>query len=108
MPSSEDVITRIIDIDTKAEDVKIKAIDDAGKLKLDFSKKMEAELNALEIRITEKRKQINEISEKSRNSEIEKVRKDFAVIADSIKNTGNDKIDKVVDIVLSRIKGSTE
>jgi hypothetical protein len=108
MPSSEDVITRIIDIDTMAEDVKIKAIDDVGKLKLDFSKKMEADLNALEIRISEKRKQINEISEKTRISEIEKVRKDFAVIADSIKNTNDDKIDKVVDIVLSRIKGTSE
>lgn len=108
MPSSEDVITRIIDIDTRAEDVKTKAIDDVGKLKLDFSKKMDDELKSLEIRISEKCKQINETSEKTRYSEIEKVRKEFSVIADSIKNTGDDKIDKVVDIVLSRIKGTSE
>jgi|SRR3989339_650785 len=108
MHSSEDVISKIIDIDSRAEGLKNKAKEDIEVIKSDLAKKKEQELKALEKRIADKNKQINDAAENMRNSEVEKIREEFFKITDSIKNTPEDKIEKAVNIILTRIKGISE
>jgi len=107
MHSTEDIITRIIDLDSQAEKIRSQARADAAKIHKDTLQRIENEKAALEKQIAEKTAGIQAEAEKKREAELSQVRKEFSWMAESVKNLPPEKIEHSIQLILSRIKGQT-
>ncbi|MCE5249672.1 hypothetical protein LLG96_05575 [bacterium] len=107
MHSAENIISRIIDLDSKAENIRSEAHAEAGRIKQDTLKRIEDEKLALQKQIAEKTTRINDDAARKRDEELDRVRKEYKTMAESVKNLPRESVDRSVNRIISRIKGST-
>jgi hypothetical protein len=106
MQSAEHVANRIIDLDERAERIRVRAHEDAEAVRLDAQSRISGEKVELEKRIAAKIADIEARAAHSREGEIARVRKEYADQAEVVERTSPGKIRRVVDMILLRIKGS--
>jgi hypothetical protein len=105
MRPTEEVISRIVDIDTQSENIRKKARDDADNIHKEMLQRIEKEKKDLENLIIEKNKSIMSEADKKCAVEIQNVKNEFSVTSEKIKTIDKDKINKAVSLVLSKVKG---
>jgi vacuolar-type H+-ATPase subunit E/Vma4 len=108
MESKETIITKIIDLDVNAEKIYVQARKDTQEIQRNTLNQIETERKDLEKQIGEKVAEIQTKTELFRNAELEKVRNEFSSLVESSKKIPDDKIDRCVQLVVSKIKGNFE
>jgi vacuolar-type H+-ATPase subunit E/Vma4 len=108
MQSSENVVNRIIDLDTLAERIRVRAREEADAVRAETQRRLAEERTQLESRISEQTARIEAEAMKKRNGEVDAVRREFADQAKAVESISPDRMARVVDLVLSRIKGTSE
>lgn len=108
MQSSDNVVNRIIDLDALAERIRARAREDAETLRAETRRSMADGKTQLESRISDRIAQIEAEAVRKRSVEIEAVHKDYASQAKAVESIAPDRMARVADLVLSRIKGSSE
>jgi hypothetical protein len=106
MHSAGDIMTTILDLDARAETVRKKAHEDAARIENETAQRIEEEKQKFEKRAQERIGAVNAAALKKRTEEEAKVRAEFESLAASIAQKSGDKIARMVDTVVARVKGS--
>ena len=106
--NSENVVNRIIDLDALAESIRAGSRDEAETVRAGTRQRLAEEKAQLENRVSERVARIEADALKKRNVEIDAVRKEYAGQAKAVESVSPDRMARVVDLVLSRIKGISE
>jgi vacuolar-type H+-ATPase subunit E/Vma4 len=105
MQSAENVVNRIVDLDERAERIRDRAREEAETIRLDAKRRIAEEKAELEKRIAEKITDIEAAEAHSRKGEIARVRKEYTDQAGEVVRAAPEKMDRVVNTVLARLKG---
>lgn len=108
MQSSEQVVNRILDLDQRAERMRVQAREEAETIRRDTARRIAEEKEQLDRRIAERIVQIEAAASKSRNAEIARVREEFAGQAKAVAGVAPDKMARIVESVVSRIRERAE
>lgn len=108
MQSSDNVVNRIIDLDTLAERIRARAREEADAVRAEAQRRLAEERAELDRRTSARIAAIEADAIKKRNVEIEAVRKEHAGQAKAVESVSPDRMARVVDMVLARIKGAAE
>jgi hypothetical protein len=108
MPGTDHVISRIIDLDERAELIQSSAREEAGSIVKEAGSLITDEKGKREERIADRIREIEAEAEKVRTDEIEKVRKENRGQVEAIERTSTDTIRNAVNMIISRIKGNAE
>lgn len=106
MQTSESVVNSIVDLDARAEDIRVQARGEAESVRREACEQVERDCAANEAKIAEKIAAIESASARSRDEEIARVRKEYAGKVETVNRTDAAAVGKVVDMIFARIKGS--
>ena len=105
MQTAEDVIVRIINLDERAEQIRARAREEADTIRLDAKRRIAEEKVELEKRVAAKITDIESAEAHSREGEIARIRKEYTDQAEAAWRTAPEKMERVVNTVLARLKG---
>ncbi len=105
MSPTETVITKILDLDDRAENVRSQAREKARSFEKEAAAAIDEEKKKLERDIAEKTAGIKAEAERKRTSEVEAVRAEYAAKAGAIRNMPESNIAGGVDMILTRLRG---
>lgn len=108
MQSSDNVVSRIIDLDAGAEKILAQAHEEVESIRRETKRSLEEQNTKLETRIAEKKALIETDAVGKRNSEIVQVRKEYSDQAAAAGGISPVEMERIVDVVLTRIKGTAE
>jgi len=108
MQAGENIISRIIDLDTRAESVRAKARDEAVRIQSETVREAEEQKQSLEIQTAERVKLLAAEAARKRTQEVDKVKKEYANQVEGIRTISSEKKDRAVLIVLSGMRGRSE
>ncbi len=108
MQSSEHVVSRILDLDQRAERIRVQAREEAEKVRGEAAQRIAEEKEQLERRIAERTAQIETAAAKTRAGELEKVKEEYAGQAKAVAGVAPDKMARVIEMVVSRIRERAE
>ena len=108
MQAGENIISRIIDLDTRAESVRAKARDEAVRIQSETVREAEEQKQSLEIQTAERVKLLAAEAARKRTQEVDKVNKEYANQVEGIRTISSEKKDRAVLIVLSGMRGRSE
>ncbi len=106
MQTSESVVNSIVDLDARAEDIRVQARGEADAVRSKAREQVERDRAANEAKSAEKIAAIEVASARSRDEEIASVRKEYAGKVEAVNRTDAAAVGKVVDMIFSRIKDS--
>lgn len=106
MQSSEQVVTRILDLDQRAEEIRAAARGEAETISRDTAKRLAAEKERLDQRIAARVAEIETDAAKARAREIEGVNADYDGQVNAVNGISPEKQAGVADMVVSRIRES--
>jgi hypothetical protein len=108
MQAGENIISRIIDLDTRAESIRVRAREEAENIHKEAVRDAEKQKQDLEIRIVERIKKISAETARKRSEEVEKVKKEYANQVEGIRTISSEQKNRAVNIVLSGMRGHSE
>jgi hypothetical protein len=108
MPETENVISRIIDLDERAELIQSGAREEAGLILTDAGSLIADEKRKREERIADRIREIEAEAATVRANEIESVRKENRGQVEAIEHTSTEKVRSAVNLIVSRIRGNAE
>lgn len=106
MQSSEQVVTRILDLDQRAEEIRAAARGEAETISRDTAKRLAAEKERLDKRIAARIAEIEADAAKARAREIDGVNADYDGQVNAVNGISPEKRAGVADMVVSRIRES--
>ena len=106
MQTAENVVNNIVDLDARAEDIRVKARTQADDVRSGAREQAERDRAANEKKIAERIAAIESASVRSRDEEIARVRKDYAGKVEALNRADAATVGKVVDMIIARIKGA--
>ncbi|MFA6471463.1 MAG: hypothetical protein WCU00_05415 [Candidatus Latescibacterota bacterium] len=108
MQSEQNIISRIIDLDSRAESIRASAREEAARMLSEAVREAEEKKRLLELQTAEKVKIIAADSAQERAREITKVKNEFEQQAKEIGSVSSDKKDRAVTMILSGMRGRFE
>jgi len=108
MQSSEHIISRIIDLDSNAERIRVQAREEAARMRREAVVQAEEKKLLLDGQTAAKAAKIEEDAIIERSREVARVKKEHADQAEAIRAVSAAKMDRVVQMVISGMKGRSE
>jgi len=104
MPSA-DIITRIIELDSRAEAIKAKALADASDVEKETRRLIEQEKVTFDLEKKSRLAQVNKSAEEKRKVQVEEVRRQFSDIAEKTAQAPEDKLNRSIESMFAKVKG---
>jgi hypothetical protein len=108
MQAGENIISRIIDLDARAESIRALAREEAEKIKKDAVLDAEKQRKSMELQTAERVRKLSAESAIKRSLEVDKVKKEYYVQVEAIGTISSEKKDRAAHIILSQIRGLSE
>jgi hypothetical protein len=108
MQSAQNIVSRIIDLDLRAESIREQAREEAARIKNDAVQEAEEQKRLLGIQTDSKVKQISIEAAKQRSQEISRVRDEYKQLVEGIKSVSPEKKDRALLVILSGLRGNSE
>jgi hypothetical protein len=105
MQSGGNIISRIIDLDSRAESIRVEAGEEALRIQSETVSEAEKQKLSLEIQTAEKVKQLSAEAARKRSGEVDKVEKEFDRQVEGIISISSEKKNRAVGIILSGMRG---
>lgn len=104
MPSA-DIITKIIELDSRAEAVKAKAMADASAVDSETRRLIEQEKISFEQKKKNRLEQVNKNAGETRQTQVEEVRRQYADLAQKTARVPEDKLSSSIESMFAKVKG---
>ncbi|MDP2982022.1 MAG: hypothetical protein Q8O92_01660 [Candidatus Latescibacter sp.] len=108
MQTGENIISRIIDLDVRAESIRVQAGEEAVRIQSEAVREAEEQKQSLEIQTAERVKLLAAEAARKRTQEVDKVKKEYANQVEGIRTISSEKKDRAALIVLSGMRGRSE
>ena len=105
---SEDVVSAVIALDSRAEELISRARDEAAKIRCETAGRIEEAHATIAAATKEEIAKIEAEAASEREAEIKKVRDEFRARADTIRNAPAETVEEAVRTVIARVMGSSQ
>lgn len=105
MSSADSFMSRIIELDSQAEAIKAEANERANAIREEYRQRIEQGKENLKREKAKKIAQVNRTAQKKREAEIENVRKEFSALSQKIEQIPEEKLERIVNDIVARVKG---
>lgn len=105
MPVEGNIISRIIDLDERAESIRVQAREEAVRIQSESVREAEKQKKLLENQTAERVKNLATEASGERALEVAKVKKEFANQVGEIKTVSPEKKDRVVLMIFAGMRG---
>jgi hypothetical protein len=104
MPSA-DIITKIIELDSRADAITAKAMADARAVDSETQRLIEQEKISFEQKKKSRLEQVNKNAEEARKTQVEEVRSQYADLAQKTERVSEDKLNSSIESLFAKVKG---